>query len=612
SIDYEYNIRGWLTKINDPDSLGTHLFAFKIGYDNPGASGTPLFNGNISATYWKSAADNIKRKYSYGYDHLNRLLNAQYIKIADNVNEVVTNSYNEALSYDDRGNITALQRNGYLDADDGTTITIDDLTYRYDDYSNRLLRVSDATNCPAGFNDQNTEGDDYTYDLYGNLKSDANKEIASIKYNHLNLPTLISFDNGSNIAYLYDSSGVKLKKIVTDGTTITRTQYLEGFQYKDNVLSFFPTSEGYVKVTDDSFNYIYNYVDHLGNIRLSYTYDQENENLKILEENEYYPFGLKHENYNVSKFDFKEENEEIKIKPVDLMGYKYKYNGKELQDEMGLNMYDYVARNYDPAIGRWMNMDPLAEKSRRFSPYTYALDNPVYYIDPDGMSATDWFKDKKGTMQFDPNVKSQKDLGKKGTYVGATSKQITSSGGQAYFRKDGSIMYSHEKDAYTRVMSNTLATKREQNAIIGEKSVLVLPDYNNSPSGGSAGKEFGYSYKGGNLQDPVTGKEFKTLASIHAHLNGSSPSTYTGESWGDLSMARNGIPNKPVYVMQNESGTDGLSAIVASPNTAGEKANYQVLDLTESLPNLNAESIQKNQSLRSFTESIDWIKMLKH
>lgn len=90
--------------------------------------------------------------------------------------------------------------------------------------------------------------------------------------------------------------------------------------------------------------------------------------------------------------------------------YNYKYNGKVLQEELGLNMYDYGARNYDVAIGRWMNVDPLAERHPDYTPYAYVLNNPLRYIDPTGMTEEEgdpgksfwqtvkgWFSSKKST-----------------------------------------------------------------------------------------------------------------------------------------------------------------------------------------------------------------------
>ncbi|WP_366915091.1 RHS repeat-associated core domain-containing protein [Chryseobacterium sp.] len=110
---------------------------------------------------------------------------------------------------------------------------------------------------------------------------------------------------------------------------------------------------------------MYQYKDHLGNARVSFAKDSTG-TPEITDANNYYAFGMNHIGG---------------VKGL-LGGYmNYKYNSKELQET---GMYDYGARMYMPDLGRWGVMDPLAEKMRRYSPYTYVGDNPIRYIDPDG------------------------------------------------------------------------------------------------------------------------------------------------------------------------------------------------------------------------------------
>ena len=394
-VDYSYNIRGWLKAINDTANLtqGTDpqdLFSFKLSYNAPTIA-TALFNGNISETYWRTSNDNVLRKYNYSYDNLNRLTVASYAKPESNA---TPDNYNESVNYDKNGNITSLLRFGDLDSD-GSIMSnkIDDLAYSYHpDNKNQLMKVFDSSNNPQGFKDETANAgmsdpaDDYTYDTNGNLIKDDNKQITDIKYNHLNLPAKIIF--GSNkIEYLYNATGQKIQKKVTEGTTITTTEYLNGFQYKNNVLLFFPHTEGYVNNTGSIYNYIFNYTDHLGNIRMSYTKDSSTGLLKILEENHYYPFGLKHINYNSDSKMYVKQAAIAIVKPVPIgksLPYQYKYNGKELQDELGLNVYDFGARLYMQDLGRWNVIDPKANEYFNTSSYAYVLNRPTVAIDPDG------------------------------------------------------------------------------------------------------------------------------------------------------------------------------------------------------------------------------------
>ena len=333
---------------------------------------------------------------------------------------------------------------------------IDDLAYTYHtENKNQLLKVFDTTNNPRGFKDD-SDGiadptDDYTYDANGNMTKDDNKGITNIIYNHLNLPVKIQFDNGNKIDYIYNATGIKVEKKITKNNTLANhTTYLQGgFQYVGTSLQMFPHAEGYVSVVEingvNRYNYVFNYTDHLGNIRLSYSTDPSTKALEILEENNYYPFGLKHANYNMSRKTYYKSGGDLVLEepcpscPIDFK-YNYKFGAKEWQDELGLNVYDFEARMYMPDIGRTTTYDPLAEKFYDFSPQSFLNNNPLRFTDPTGMQGEDWIK-RGNQIFYDSDITTQKQAvekyGENAQHLSEGSKLYSSTNGKA----DGEYSY---------------------------------------------------------------------------------------------------------------------------------------------------------------------------
>ena len=388
TVNYDYNIRGWLTQINDPDTaLTDDLFAFKIAYNHPenGAS-TALFNGNIAETHWRSNnTTNLKRYYRYNYDALNRITQADNIGAGEYLRYQLKD-----LSYDKNGNVLSLVRQGGIvddpDRNDSTDFGImDNLTYTYQQDSNQLLGVQDSSTIALGFKDGANTGDDYTYDANGNMITDANKNIVGISYNHLNLPTDVFISGHGQIGYIYDATGVKLQKqvISTEGTI--STSYAGTFIYEDipatgEVLKFFSHPEGYYDVTtapplgELEGDYVFQYKDHLGNIRLSYSDSDGNGDIdaatEIIEENNYYPFGLEHKGYN-NVVNGTENN------------YKT-FQGQEKHEELGLNWSEFKYRFYDPSLARFHNVDPLAQEYAYQSPYNFSENRVIDGVELEG------------------------------------------------------------------------------------------------------------------------------------------------------------------------------------------------------------------------------------
>jgi RHS repeat-associated protein len=323
-------------------------------------------------------------------------LNTSYSTTSTAAGTGSTGNSETGITYDNMGNLLTLNRTGGTNA----------ASLTYDGYNGTQL--TSVKNAGASFR---TYG---TYDANGNAPSDGNGN--TINYNLLNLPVSIP---GKSLTYTYDAAGAKLRKV----SGPTTTEYIDGIQYTGTTMDFVQTEEGRILNPTGTPNYEYTLTDHLGNSRVSF--DSSHGGSTALQTEDYYPFGL------------------IASQPyVTSPPNHYLYNRKELQDE--LTQYDYGARFYDPVIGRWTSVDPLAEKYCAVSGYNYGINNPVRFHDPNGMGPNDWVK-IGNSFKFDRKIHNDAEAQSK---YGLGAIDVTANG-QSY-------IYTGSNDMTVRLYSGDL------------------------------------------------------------------------------------------------------------------------------------------------------------
>jgi RHS repeat-associated protein len=394
SVDMRYNIRGQLTSINNStltndgviNDESNDVFGMEILYEKEETgsdkiNNTGNFAGMISAVKWKAAspANTTERSYKYSYDNLYRLTLAQYQEKSSTSGLWNRNvdGFNESLSYDENGNIKTLLRNSVISS---TVTTIDDLTYSYknSDKDNQLENISDAVTTNAtGYGYRNFTNTNsttpYDYDDNGNLKTDL-KKGTTFTYNELNKPTLIQISSTKKVEYRYDAAGNRISKYVyNNSSTPTKSiEYIGGYVIENDILSYYSMAEGRVRNEGGGFGLVlkmeYFITDQQGNTRVSF--EDNNGTVALIQENSYYVFGMQ----MAGAYLPSNQNKRL-------------YNaGSEWQDDIeGLaDYYSTFFREYDPVIGRFNGVDPMAEATDAITTYAYANNNPVMMNDPLG------------------------------------------------------------------------------------------------------------------------------------------------------------------------------------------------------------------------------------
>lgn len=466
SVDMFRHDMGSILEPDDQQDLFAEHLLYQQDDGHMHTKAKAQYNGNIRSMHIRTANSCLIRRWDYQYDKLNRLTNAHYK--AQDANATTT-TWNQELGryttqqiqYDLNGNILGLQRFGKQQ--NMVYGAIDELQYSYS--GNQLIAVEDLVTTAIDptithFVDSWTATVDpavpatheYQYDPSGNLSLDRNKGLQAIAYNHLNKPTLVQKSPTELIRYIYSADGTKLRQVVSDNGNITKTDYSNGFHYKVDLsgrtLDFISHEEGRFMPDGGSFSFEYTLSDHLGNSRVCFKEAPAHPGKPLLiQETQYYAFGME-----ISDLGWRSGSLN-----------RFLYNGKELQDELNLGIYNFYWREYDPVIARWWQVDPFDQYA---SPYLAMGNNPVNGIDPDG----GWFWEAKHVRHARQRYREHKKAGRDASFDKVKEKGGGTVAKVVAFGKDGTYGGNYRKGD---VANNNSGSNFVENTLAGTIAIIL-------------------------------------------------------------------------------------------------------------------------------------------